>query len=360
MTLTEYLSNYWGLVILTAGMTIVLRSDIHLERGMVKRIFIANIMLLFYSITSYMETYLGNQTEYTILRPILSAVDYSLVAFILALIITIAYPVQKIYLYIPAVLNAVLCFISIKTKIVFYINEENHFMRGPLGYLTYFITALYLAYLIYNSFANSKMVKEDIYLLVFMSLTSVLCLIVPLLTTSDMTQWFTITIGIDIMLYYIYLLQSFTKRDPLTKLMNRQSCYADSEKYMESITAVVTMDMNGLKEINDNEGHIAGDTALKALADCFWKAAEHGQRVYRIGGDEFVMLCLGTKESEVISLVERIKQETAKTPYTCAVGYAMKEEGITIDKLYKKADEMLYDDKRRYYIESGKDRRKRR
>ena len=120
------------------------------------------------------------------------------------------------------------------------------------------------------------------------------------------------------------------------------------------------MDMNGLKEINDHNGHTAGDTALQTLADCFWKAANRGQRVYRIGGDEFMILCLGISESEVLTLIERIRQETAKTSYTCSIGYAMKTEGSTIDTLYQNADSMLYEDKKLFYERSGKDRRKRR
>ena len=44
------------------------------------------------------------------------------------------------------------------------------------------------------------------------------------------------------------------------------------------------MDVNGLKKINDNEGHVAGDTALKTLADCFWKASQRKQRYYAGSG----------------------------------------------------------------------------
>ena len=360
LTIFGYLQDHWSMLVLLFGMGIVLYSDIHLERKMIHRIAVANILMFIYSITCYIETYLGNQTEYTVLRPILSACDYSLIGFILVMIIMIMYPNQKMYLLFPAVMNAVLCFISIPTGIVFSISEDNHFGRGILGYLTYFIRGLYLLYLIYKLFRHSKTQKEDFILILFISFTSVLCLVLPLFTVDATSHWFNMTIAVNIMLYYVFLLQQFTKRDPLTHLLNRQSYYADAERYSNHITAVIAMDMNGLKEINDHNGHTAGDTALQTLADCFWKAANRGQRVYRIGGDEFMILCLGISEHEVLSLIERIRQETAKTSYTCSIGYAMKTEGSTIDTLYQNADSMLYEDKKLFYERSGKDRRKRR
>ena len=108
MTIAGYLEDHWGLLVLMIGMAIVLKSDIHLERNMIFRISLTNAMLFLYSVTCYVEAYLGNQPEFTILRPVMSAVNYSLIVFILVTVITIMYPNQKHYLFFPAVLNAVL------------------------------------------------------------------------------------------------------------------------------------------------------------------------------------------------------------------------------------------------------------
>ena len=356
MTITGYLADHWGLLVLLTGMEIILHSDNHLERRMIRRLSVTNLMLFCYSIACYMETCLGNAAEYTILRPVFCALNYSLMGFILANIILIVYPLQKAYVFFPAILNALLCCISIPTGLVFFISQDNHFGRSPLGYLTYFISALYLAYLIWNSYTKHKLFIEDYFLLTFMSLTSVLCLVMPLFIINTEAHWFTITIGIDLMLYYIYLLHQNTKRDVLTKLLNRQSFYADSEKYVQSITAVVAMDMDGLKTLNDTEGHAAGDTALKSLSACFEKAANHRHRIYRIGGDEFVILCISTPEQEVRELVGRIRAEVTKVPYSCSIGFAMRFEGSTIETLCQLADKMLYQEKQMYYARTGKKR----
>ena len=358
MTVMGYLLENWDLLVLLIGMAIALSLDIHLERDMIRRIAITNGLLFVYSITNYIETYLGNQTEYTIARPILTASNYTLVTFILLCVILVMYPMQKGYLFIPAILNAVLCFISVPTKLVFFISPDNHFGRGRLGYLVYFVNSLYMLYLIYCVFRNSRSEKEERKLLVFMLSASVMCLVLPLFINSDSPHWFIMTIAVDVMLYYVFLLQQFTRRDTLTRLLNRQSYYADADKYFDEISAVITMDMDGLKEINDNEGHIAGDEALKALAECFWNTAHKEHRIYRIGGDEFVIMCLESDESKVRSLVERIRKELEKLPYSCSIGFAMKGEDSTIDSLYNEADEMLYEEKRKFYILSGKLRRR--
>ncbi|MBR6044324.1 MAG: diguanylate cyclase [Ruminococcus sp.] len=360
MTVWGYLEDHWSLLVLLVGMAVVLFSDIHLERRMIRRIAAANIMMFLYSVSCYAEAYLGDQPEYNVLRPILSAFNYSFITFIFVTIIMIMYPDQKLYLFFPAVLNAVLCFVSIPTGIVFSIDKNNHFQRGILGYLTYFINGLYLLYVILKMLLNSRSHKEELSMVVFLSLTSVLCLIIPLFSSDSTSHWFNMTIAVDVIIYYVFLLQQFTKKDPLTKLLNRQSYYSDAEKYAEHITAVVAIDINGLKKINDREGHEAGDTALRELAVCFGKAADRRQRVYRIGGDEYVILCVGDPESEVLSLIDRIRQEVSGTPYTCSVGYAMKTEDSTLDKLYQLADAMLYEDKKQYYEKTGKDRCKRR
>ena len=359
MSVLGYFTDHWIMLISLISTLILLLADVHLEPRMIRRIAIICGMLLVYSVSCYAETYLGNQIERSVFRPILGAVNYSLVSFILVEIIMIVFSEQKSYLLFPAIINTVFSFISIPTGIVFSIDSENHFHRGTLGHLSYIVSGLYILYFFIRTFTSPKRQKEDYPLMIFVSITSVLCLLIPLFLYEATLHWFVTTIAIDILLYYVFLLQQFTKRDPLTHLLNRQSYFSDANKSFRNISALIAMDMNGLKEINDSKGHVEGDIALKKLADCFWKATKHKQRVYRIGGDEFLALCLNTSESEVKALIERIRSTLAETPYTCAIGYAMKAEGNTIDDLYHRADAMLYEDKNLYYKTSGKDRRRR-
>ena len=361
MNAINYISDNWGLLVLLAGFILVLQTDVHLERKMIHRVLLIAAMLLVYSFTCYVESYYGNLERYSIIRAILSAVNYSLVSIIIVNVALVLFPSHKGWLYLPAIVNAVADFVSIPTGIVFHFSEDNTFARGPLGFLPYIICAIYLVYLAVEMFVMRKRINqdEDLILLGYIFLTSVACLVIPLFLDHANTSWFYLTITINVVLYYVFLLQQYTKRDPLTKLLNRQSYYTDSKKYGSAISAVVTMDMNGLKAINDSEGHAAGDAALKALADSFWRATNHSHRLYRIGGDEYVVLCLNNSRSDVRVLVERIEAEVAKIPYSCAVGYAMRSGNDSIERTYQLADHMLNEKKREYYKSSGKNRRKR-
>ena len=67
--------------------------------------------------------------------------------------------------------------------------------------------------------------------------------------------------------------------------------------------------MNGLKTINDTQGHAAGDKALTTIAICFLKAALPRQTVYRIGGDEFVIILMGEDYDDRELLLEQLQNE---------------------------------------------------
>ena len=112
------------------------------------------------------------------------------------------------------------------------------------------------------------------------------------------------------------------------------------------------MDMNGLKAINDTGGHSAGDEALVTLAVCFTRALKHGQSGYRIGGDEFAIVCRKSSQSEIVQLAERIKNAVAETAYSCSIGYSYRSDGTeSIDDFLKESDKMMYADKARHYAD---------
>ena len=217
----------------------------------------------------------------------------------------------------------------------------------------------YLFYLLFRVYKGLNWERNELIHLVFMSVVAVACLIMPLVYTMRSDQWFIITIEVELFLYYVFLLQRFTKHDSLTSLLNRQCYYADIDKYGKSITALIAIDMNGLKTLNDTMGHAAGDEALLTLALCFHKSLRNRQFGYRIGGDEFVILCRKTSKEDVKELIKRIEDKVGETKYNCAIGYSYREDGKkSIEDMLKEADMIMYAAKERYYTQSGKSRRK--
>ena len=359
MLIADYLSKYWGLIVILGGLLFHLGGNVHLERDMVKRYDLIVLTLFVYSVTEFAESTLGTLAHPHVMRYVLTALNYSLVSCIHVQSIRLLFPQKNKLLLVPMLLNVLLCTVSIFTPIVFYFTSDNQFARGPLGYVPYLSASVYLLYLFYclvRSYGRRAM--EDFYIILYMEIAAFSCTLFPLLWADRFYRWFGTTMAMDFYIYYVFILHQFTKRDALTKLFNRQSYYADIEKRSRQINALIALDMNGLKELNDNHGHTAGDAALAAIGDAMQKSARSGQRMYRIGGDEFAVLCFHNSREDVEHLVERLRENLGKTPYTCSIGYCYTDKPRPVDDLYKDADQALYVEKTRYYELTGKNRRR--
>ncbi len=161
-------------------------------------------------------------------------------------------------------------------------------------------------------------------------------------------------------------LEELSYCDVVTGLKNRRAfteyidaLQKDHDSY-QSI-ALVLADMNHLKLINDNLGHLEGDKYLSEIAKILVET-NNDYHIYRLSGDEFGVLILNTSEDEVIRYVAQIK-ETCQSrnyqpyPLSLAIGYDYCQ---TLDehKIFSTAEKNMYDDKERYY--QGSDIEKRR
>ena len=130
---------------------------------------------------------------------------------------------------------------------------------------------------------------------------------------------------------------------------NRVSALVDgSEPYPDQLH-VVFADLNGLKQVNDNDGHLAGDLLLKnaalVLQDCFL-----GHEVYRAGGDEFTVFVTGMSKAEFEERIEKLRKYSGRDESVCfAVGYCSDDGRHDIRFDMQTADERMYADKEAYY-----------
>lgn len=151
--------------------------------------------------------------------------------------------------------------------------------------------------------------------------------------------------------------------DALTGLPNRRSI----EKFMDNVDnasklpiAVISVDVNGLKQVNDNLGHKQGDVLIRLVAEILEEACLAKGRVSRIGGDEFLIVVPNTSEEEVEQIIrdaDRIMDGTQEYLFKPSVsfGYEIKtEEGQDMTAIVQKADEKMYADKaeRKRLVES--------
>ena len=346
----QYFNENHTVLLVTIGMLLLLRTDVYFDKKMNKSLKTLLLLILLFSVVHYVEHWFAIQSEYSVWRSVLTVMNYSVPPLIMARMILMYFRLDNRLMYMPAAVNLILCLISLFTGIVFSFTADNFFLRGPLGYVPFILDGLYLIYFAYllirGGFTGTR---EDRIMAEFLLISGGFVIVMPLLFAGSMDNIICEIISIDLMIYYIFMLHQMTKRDALTRMLNRQSYYTDLEKFDDKITALILVDMNGLKEINDKEGHLAGDKALTAIADCMFHTVTGNQRAYRIGGDEYVILCTKGDEAKVQATVQKLKTALSKTAYSCAVGYAMKEVGRQVSQLYTEADKMMYQDKQKYY-----------
>lgn len=154
-------------------------------------------------------------------------------------------------------------------------------------------------------------------------------------------------------------------RDPLTGIYNRRGFYQDIGKHLKDHECgwlmVISIDLNGLKTINDNYGHGEGDFAIKTVGRTLYKIILERGICARFGGDEFAVAIFYDEYDPYADaefrkqLTEQLEQvnNTAGKEYriTCSVGTQMTQTdmGVNIDEVLKEADDKMYQDKKHFY-----------
>ncbi len=354
----EFIVQNWALIMILMAFAILLKTTIFLNRKTIRRMYVLIGVVFLLSVIVFAEFYLESLGTMKELRVVLMAIRYSATPVIISLIVYTLVKKMRWFVFIPAIVLAAVNLVSIFTGIVFSIAADNTFHRGPLGYLPFIVVGIYCVFLVYILFRQSNKQPTEIIPILFLCFAFATGLILPFVLGKTYSQIFCVTIVISLFVYYVFSILQLTEKDSLTGLLNRQAYYAAVSDGASDINALVSIDMNGLKTINDNEGHLAGDEALETLALCFLRAARPRQSVYRVGGDEFVIVCRRFTEDEIKQLVARIEKNVSETKYFCAVGYSYTKDGTKpIDELLKESDEKMYAQKALFYRNSGSDRR---
>lgn len=145
-----------------------------------------------------------------------------------------------------------------------------------------------------------------------------------------------------------------------TRLKNRNCYNRDVEKYIQRFSGkkrggkhkigFVVADLNYLKRTNDEFGHKAGDMLIAAAAATLREHLKHAENVYRIGGDEFVGVYLDVADKKVEEDMANVKSAADKAvglavPLKIAMGYDAGDISGDVDRIFKEADSLMYEDK---------------
>lgn len=294
------------------------------------------------------EANLALSPTYEPLRVPLSALGYTLRPIIpfFAMLIAKKFERKQLYiLIIPLIINGLVAFSSLFCKISFSYTANNEFVRGVLGITPFIVAGFYVILAIYLMFITYK----DMGLMEMLILSAIVLLA---FITTIMESLFHLRfiqcpgMATSITFYYMFLHSNQNNRDPLTEALTRRRFYLDSKKYYSSLSAVVSLDINDLKKLNDQYTHVEGDKALSTVGRIVKNNIGTRASLYRTGGDEFIILCYKMNEEKVQQMIKKIQNDLNKTNYKCAIGYVMKSNQTNVESICRDADDIMYENKR--------------
>lgn len=269
---------------------------------------------------------------------------------------------------IPVAVNWILSLASPFTGWFFQIDTANIYHRGMLLPISFFLSfvlmvaafiKVLLRYIQVRKENNEigKNVKEYGWMLKFT--------IIPLLGgvvqafLYNVTYVWNITV-IALLILYINYQNAEITTDTLTGLYNRRQAFAYFDRFVRervkqnSNIAVIMLDIDNFKSINDTYGHSMGDQAIITVARCLEVEFKWDDFICRFGGDEFIVITKHGTVANLMAVLQRVNdclaaqhgQESCPFNLSLSAGYAQYSRKInTLDLLFKKADEMMFEQK---------------
>lgn len=263
----------------------------------------------------------------------------------------------KWFLWIPVAVNALLYCTALFMPLVFSIDEDYVFREGPLHAAAFVISIFYLIMTLIMIHLRFRDRRTGELFMVYLSALGCLGAIGVDMLFGGVA--IISAILISSLIFYLFLRAQDLDRDPLTRLWNRRTFYEDCQKFRNTITAVASVDMNGLKKINDDLGHEAGDRALKTLSRSFMSIMGKNALCYRTGGDEFMILFLHCSEDDIKQILTAFLDDIWQSGLSVSIGLATGTEcGNSLEQMIRISDQRMYEDKSQYY--QAHDRRRHR
>ena len=148
-------------------------------------------------------------------------------------------------------------------------------------------------------------------------------------------------------------LEKLSYRDMLTGLYNRNRYIERLEAYkqvQDQQIGAIYIDLNGLKKVNDEQGHRAGDELIVRAAGTI--AGIFAEDAYRVGGDEFVVILLDVSREEFALKTEQLRRQMQENSVDASIGVVWQASTENLEDLLRRADENMYREKKRYYSQA--------
>lgn len=257
--------------------------------------------------------------------------------------------VQRFLLAVPLLVNAAASFFSFKTGWIFYIDAQGQYFRGDLFLLPTAAAFFYYCLAGMQMLSLKEYDRKEKRLIFTIFLLPALATMLQIIFKELLLIWG--CVGISLMLFYIFMLLTQFKYDPVTGIRNRSEFEKEMMNHQKlDRVLLLVFDFNNLKVINDQYGHKAGDEALLLASRIIQRALSRIGKVYRIGGDEFCAICNDVPMEKVNALFAKIDaaldRAVLSTPvkvklaHGCA--YYTKGKDKNLRATFARADQAMY------------------
>ncbi len=343
--------------------------------GRIKRLFyIAVGISAFETIVSEIEMWTETFSHSTMLRNVTDHLGYMDRPFILYTILLIVMREDKnkrkkcIYV-IPALINVVLCLISIFNGMIVNYSESNVVSRGSLGFVPYVISGIYLIIIFVYTIMNVTKERRN-ELIIISAIMIMLGFTIALIALFRLRQIFSSALALSLIFYYIYfqidhsrkeyeekarVAKARAEKDALTGIRNRGAGEADINDILKDKSSGIfgMFDCDKFKLINEEFGHDTGDRVLIAVADTMTQSFRGHDVVMRLSSDEFAFFLRGITDYKVAKLcldrfmtaISEIKLDIIDNkPVTISMGAVLYDGSYetSFEELFKRADDELF------------------
>lgn len=265
---------------------------------------------------------------------------------------------------IPAVIIFISALINWFVPIVFSIDSDNIYRRGPLSRLYVIISYGYILYSAYvhRTFKNKRHVN---FFPIWVFLLPVLIgFMAQILFYGLATGWVSVAVGLSSV--FMSLQKEHAYIDELTGLLNR--AYLFNNKFYETMRGGIMLDVNRFKSINDTYGHDTGDKALIEIANILFESTPESGSVIRYAGDEFLIFIEKADYNALLDIKKQIMHklnEINSLPdrkYQLSLSFGLglhKSSSENFDEFIKELDKSMYSDKEQYYLNHERFNRRR-
>ncbi len=260
----------------------------------------------------------------------------------------------KSIIFIPVLLNFVFILISMPFGWVFSLDSNHFYVRGDFFFIPLIFTYMYLIFgMIRVIRARKTIIAEEFYLLIVFSLLPIFGGIIQGLFYGTLLMWSSAAFAL--IFVFIYLQERMIHLDGLTGAWSRKSFdyfmnRKLAQKEIEPFSGVY-FDINGLKQINDEFGHLEGDFALKQAVALIKGVMDQKDVIARLGGDEFVIIMQHNNEERLKNMIQDINlamtvfNDHSNKPYqlSCSFGYGVFSEAFkSIEQFLRYVDHEMY------------------